>query len=219
MSTAEAAPSTPTAEGKGVAEQHPSDCQCLACDCRSWLRYSHVPDRPAYTLKIATYGSSSRGTGEPDRAYDQAVRDADFARALAEVGKVDPYLGWLGRASRAHPPRKYEPHRYVFRLDQELIDWLSVTPQYAGWSAARVKRLTRFPGESPWRTLTVLLDDCARAMALQMGQLIEGELRRPPPEVKAEKPTDETTEDEWRRGRQSRWAQRVGARKLLGHNT
>jgi len=196
-----------------LAEPHPSNCSCLACDCRMWLRFAYPPDQPIHTLKIATYGHASRGTGEPDRAIDPVVRDADYSVALAAVRGN---LAWLGEASRSHPPRSFNEKLAVWRSDTEFINWLSIPPQVARWSALRLGRLRLVPDEPPWRSLQVLLDDCARGMALQMGQRIEGELRRKPEKVEPIA-TEESTEAEWSLGRMQKWTQRVGARRLVGY--
>jgi hypothetical protein len=117
-----------------MPDPHPSNCASLARQGRSWLRYSHPPDRLANALKVASFRGTGEGTGEPDRAIDPAVVNSDSELALRPV--PDPFLRALGWASREPPPSRFDLACWLRRSDREQITWLSVR-QYPGWSCSQ----------------------------------------------------------------------------------
>jgi hypothetical protein len=180
------------AEGELEAEPHwVGTCGCTACACRSWLSYTWPGDAPTATLKIATYGGVVSGGGEPDRAYDPAVREADFARALSLVPNV--FLRAVGYAAReiAPPKRVLEGDAVRFairRSDREVVRFLE-RKWSAHWYPARVERMHENPDETTFETLSWLLDQVAREMAAQMGQEVRpGKLRAKRAAVEPEPP-------------------------------
>ena len=173
-----------------MAEPHWVDkCRCLACQARSYLTYRWPGDAPTHTLKIATYGGSVSGSGEPDRAFDPAVREADFQRALSLV--EDPFLRAVGYAARdVEPPKRVlegDAVRFsIRRSDREVVRFLERrwSPH---WYPLRVQREWENPGETSFETLSWLLDDCARSMSRIMGEEpLEGPLRQKRAEIEPE---------------------------------
>ena len=168
------------------------NCPCLGCQSRAWLSYRWQGDAPAHTFKIATYGGTTGGTGEPSRAYDPVVREADFARALSLV--PDVFLRAVGYAARDIPPPKgalramVEGNYPVRRSDREVVRFLE-RKWSAHWYPTRAGRMRENPDETTFETLSWLLDACAREMALQMGQEVRpGKLRAKRAAVEPEPP-------------------------------
>ena len=184
-------------EGELEADPH-YNCPCLGCQSRAWLSYRWQGDAPVIGLKIAAYGGTGGGTGEPDRAIaDPVVREADFQRALSLV--PDVFLRAVGYAARDVPPPKRALQEMVEggpggrgypvrRSDREVVRFLE-RKWSAHWYPTRVERMRENPDETTFETLSWLLDECAREMAAQMGQEVrEGKLRAKRAAVEPEPP-------------------------------
>ena len=80
----------------GMNEDHPKSCRCVWHVARAFLRYIPPDSHPldGATLKIASWGGSRSGSGEPDRAYDVVVEWSDLDQALH--GVRDPFLKRAG---------------------------------------------------------------------------------------------------------------------------
>ena len=157
--------------GPSVADPHLSGCPCLACQSKRWLTYRWPGDSPTPTLKITSYGGTVGGTGEPDRLYDSAVREADCERALSMV--EDVFLRAVGYAAREVPPRglvRMVRNNYpVRRADREVVRFLE-RKWSAHWYPMRAERLHQDPDETTFQTLSWLLDEVARSMSRTMGE-------------------------------------------------
>lgn len=136
--------------------RHAPRCPCLGCQARRWLSYR--PDGAPATLKIAIYGEGGGGSGEPDRAYDRVVSEADMELALRKVGRRRPFLAYAGQLWRTLPP----PPGTQTRLSRVL----NVLERRPEWWAER-------DGEGARETLFRLLDELAVEMALEMGLRME----------------------------------------------
>lgn len=169
-----------------AVEVHGENCHCLVCSCRRWLSFRGADQDSPATLKIATYGGTGGGTGEPDRAYDRVVSEVDLEIALACVR--DEFLRLVGGLNRnlqpEHPwergagdPRRgpVPVMRWLERFRYQ--DWLEACMVHApsGWVTHR--DLFRANGHS---TLRRLLDQCACEMAANLGERGEGAVRTTP---------------------------------------
>lgn len=169
-----------------AVEVHGENCHCLVCSCRRWLNFRGADQDSPATLKIATYGGTGGGTGEPDRAYDRVVSEVDLAIALACVR--DEFLRLVGGLSRnlqpEHPwergagdPRRgpVPVMRWLERFRYQ--DWLEacMVDAPSGWVTHR--DLFRANGHA---TLRRLLDQCACEMAANLGERVSGAVRTTP---------------------------------------
>ena len=91
------------------------------CQCRRWLAYA-APDRQPEVLKIATYGGTGGGSGEPDRAYDRVVTEVDMERALGMVR--EPFLRLVGGLHRNLRGERDSRTLAWFRGPLPVIRWL-----------------------------------------------------------------------------------------------
>jgi len=171
-------------------DEHMPRCSCLICQSRGWLRFR--PKEDAYPvgvgLKIATYGGTGGGTGEPDRALaDPVCAEADFRRALAlipteflrTVGTLYHETAPPDRASKANP----HASRAVTVMDAIAAEaWIE-------WNDARALGMLH-GGENPTQTLHRLLDECAVEMGKAMGERMEGRPSRMRPVAVAEAPPE-----------------------------
>ena len=169
--------------GEVTPDVHEEGCRCMVCVCRRWLNF-HADELTSEVIKIATYGGSGSGTGEPDRAYDRLVREVDMERALGSVS--DPFLRLVGGLHRNLQPERPEPGKALWRGPVELMRWLERFRRQE-WAAAC---LVDDPGgwETQWElfhvngsaTLRRLLDECAVEMARFLGAAVEGSVRTTP---------------------------------------
>ena len=149
----------PKPKGESVIEldEHQPRCACGMCAARRWLRY--VPEEDRYpvgvTLKIARYGGTGSGSHEPDALFDAVVTEADFRRALALIPSE-----WLRKVGQTWMGTPYPlPSKHGPRTRREAVmGKLNVDQE----------------------TLSRLIDDCCREMALVMGERIEGRPSRAP---------------------------------------
>ena len=152
-------------------ELHAPRCGCLACRARSWLRYTWPGDAIVPTLHLTSYGGLGGGSGEPDRAYDPVVAEADFVLAL--LGMPDGLVKAAGIAARTVPPRRItEPDKAIVRPARLVAQHLRRT-RWGEWAAVREERSE----ETERDTLEWLLEECAKAMAAAMGEPAVGRLR------------------------------------------
>lgn len=165
-----------------AVEVHGENCRCTVCGCRRWLNFRAADQESPPTLKIATYGGTGGGTGEPDRAYDRVVSEVDLEVALACV--PDDFVRLVGGLNRnlqsEHPWRHGEDPRRspvpVMRWLERFRyqDWLEacLVDAPGGWRTER--DLLRANGHA---TLRRLLDQCACEMAVNLGERVEGMVR------------------------------------------
>ena len=161
-------------------EVHAPGCRCPVCQCRRWLAYAS-PDRQAEVLKIATYGGTGGGSGEPDRAYDRVVTEVDMERALGMVR--EPFLRLVGGLHRNLRGERDSRTLAWFRGPLPVIRWLE------RFEADRWTRECEADAEPGWetvrdlwrmtahQTLRRLLDECAVEMARNLGAVVEGQVR------------------------------------------
>lgn len=139
-------------------DEHPPRCFCYMCSAKRWLRYTPEEDRypVGVTLKIATYGGKGAGSHEPDSNFDAVCTEADFQRALDLIPS-----DWLRKVARTWMGTPYPlPQRHGPKTRREAVmGKLNVSQSQ----------------------LDGLIDECARAMAVQMGERHTGRPNRRTP--------------------------------------
>jgi hypothetical protein len=131
--------------------EHLARCTCLMCAAKRWLRYTPEEDRypVGVTLKIASYSGTGGGSHEPDAHFDAVVTEADFRRALALIPSER-----LRHTAHVWMETPYPlPVRHGPRTRREAV----------------MGKLNVDQG-----TLDRQIDDCAREMALVMGERHDG---------------------------------------------
>ena len=144
-----------------AAEETPHEhgCRCVRCQCRRWLSWRPLEDRPlaVATLQVQSFDGRRSGRVGDDRAYDVVVREADMLRALRAA---EPFLGLVGQVSRRT------------RAGQ-VVAWLEgrKTADLPGAEPWVKRRWAEAKDAHPVRTLGWVLDQAAEAMAAQLGDM------------------------------------------------
>jgi len=174
--------------------EHGPDCRCLLCTCRRWLHYTPLEDRwpNGAGVKITTYGGLTSGSGEPDRMFDAVCTEADFSRALALI--PSEFLRAVGSAWREVPAATWwftddrgRRRQKTGRRSDAVIAKVRAAHR-ADWNRARAH--DEEDSVPLHVTLFRLLDECAREMAVVLGERIEGHAARRKPEVFVAEPPE-----------------------------
>ena len=151
---------------------HAPWCRCSNVGAiKRWLAYT--PEEGRYpvgvTVKIATYGGVGSGSGEPDRHYDQVVREVAYRFALAGVQPDRLRVVAEAWQSTGDPLRRHPVTGKLNSTEGPLVH-----PK--GPKNAQEAVMGKLNIDSA--TLFRQIDECARKMAVILGERCEGRPRR-----------------------------------------
>jgi hypothetical protein len=151
---------------------HAPWCHCSNVGAiKRWLAYT--PEEGRYpdgaTLKIATYGGVGSGSGEPDRHYDCVVREVAYRFALAGV-QPDRLRDVAEVWQSTGDPLRRHPKTGVWNTTEGPL----VNPK--GPRNAQEAVMGKLNIDSA--TLFRQIDECARKMAVILGERCEARPRR-----------------------------------------
>ena len=150
--------------------EHLPWCRCPSVSAiKRWLDYTPEDGRypNGVALKIATYGGTGSGSGEPDRSYDSVVREVAFRFALAGV-QPDSLRTTAEVWQKTPPPLR----RY--RGELNYTEGPLVNPRGPRDRKEVVMGKLNLDAGSLFRQV----DECARQMAVIMGERCDSRPRR-----------------------------------------
>lgn len=152
--------------------EHDPWCRCRSVGAiKQWLAYA--PEEGRYpvgvTVKIATYGGVGSGSGEPDRHYDQVVREVAYRFALAGVQPDRLRVVAEAWQSTGDPLRRHPKTGALNQTEGPLVH-----PKGPRTAQEAVMGKLNIDSAALFRQI----DECARKMAVIMGERCEARPRR-----------------------------------------